>query len=267
MNEYYVYAMIDPRDDQIFYIGKGKGDRYLEHYKEYINAEKKGNVMNNDKVFGGSNSGKLTRIHQIVSSGYELKYLKICENLSEKSAFVLEEILVERFGRKIIETGQLENLMPGGNRGDSKLILEESDKTSMDEVKEKFPELISVLENYPYIATEFKSIAWYVKKIPKKSALYQYTLKGELMEVHHTYCFNSVTGMSARLIEKCIIENKGYAYGFQWSKEKKDKLENFENLSQEELEKLENFQRWRIKEYRDLQMLEYYKIRNQDVEE
>jgi hypothetical protein len=32
--KFYVYALVDPRDGEIFYVGKGKGDRILSHEKE-----------------------------------------------------------------------------------------------------------------------------------------------------------------------------------------------------------------------------------------
>lgn len=36
MNEYFVYALIDPRDGSIFYIGKGKGNRPKQHLTESL---------------------------------------------------------------------------------------------------------------------------------------------------------------------------------------------------------------------------------------
>ena len=33
---YYVYALIDPRDNRIFYIGKGKGNRIFQHAKDAL---------------------------------------------------------------------------------------------------------------------------------------------------------------------------------------------------------------------------------------
>ena len=38
-NEYYVYALIDPRDDKVFYIGKGTKNRVFSHEKESDKAQ------------------------------------------------------------------------------------------------------------------------------------------------------------------------------------------------------------------------------------
>ncbi len=34
--KYYVYLLIDPRDDKIFYVGKGYGNRVFYHINEAI---------------------------------------------------------------------------------------------------------------------------------------------------------------------------------------------------------------------------------------
>ena len=36
LGPYYVYALIDPRDDSIFYVGKGTGLRLLSHGQEAL---------------------------------------------------------------------------------------------------------------------------------------------------------------------------------------------------------------------------------------
>ncbi len=36
MNEYFVYALVDPRDGSIFYIGKGKNNRPRQHLVESL---------------------------------------------------------------------------------------------------------------------------------------------------------------------------------------------------------------------------------------
>ena len=46
---YYVYALIDPRTNQPFYIGKGKDDRALSHFKESA-LEKEGNTRKTSKI-------------------------------------------------------------------------------------------------------------------------------------------------------------------------------------------------------------------------
>ena len=36
LGEFYVYGLIDPRSNQIFYIGKGSGNRVFEHERESL---------------------------------------------------------------------------------------------------------------------------------------------------------------------------------------------------------------------------------------
>lgn len=58
MNIFFVYALIDPRDGSIFYIGKGKGNRPYCHLKE-AQAGVSGNPY------------KIRKINKILEAGYD----------------------------------------------------------------------------------------------------------------------------------------------------------------------------------------------------
>lgn len=73
---YYVYALADPRDNKIFYIGKGINNRIFQHEEKL------------------DNSNKSNRIKEILSSGNKIKKLIISYGLSEKEAFVAESTLI-----------------------------------------------------------------------------------------------------------------------------------------------------------------------------
>jgi hypothetical protein len=82
---FYVYALRDPRDGEVFYVGKGKGERILQHVTE---AGK--NPM--------SEKAKLKRIKDIESKGFEVEHLFLRTGLkTEDVAFAIEQAVIDAF--------------------------------------------------------------------------------------------------------------------------------------------------------------------------
>lgn len=110
LNKYYVYALIDPRDNQIFYIGKGSGSRYKSH----ANTKRRSDI----------NIKKHLRIMAIIDDGLEVLTEVLYPYLSEEDAFQLEMIMIYKLGREAFCEGSLCNFAPGGQwkPGDSVLF-------------------------------------------------------------------------------------------------------------------------------------------------
>ena len=105
MNEYFVYALIDPRDGSIFYIGKGKGNRPYKHLTESLHY--KHNTAN------AINPYKTRKILNILEAGYEIyDIIYLHTNLTEAEAFELEKY-------EISSHVGLTNISMGGKGGDN----------------------------------------------------------------------------------------------------------------------------------------------------
>jgi len=78
---FYVYALIDPRDNQPFYIGKGIGNRVFDHVETAIKNE--------------TNSDKLEKIREIKASGMKTKHIIIRHGLEEDESFLVESSLID----------------------------------------------------------------------------------------------------------------------------------------------------------------------------
>ena len=86
MGVFYVYELLDPRkENQPFYVGKGKGDRDRSHLKE--TAETTCNIH------------KFHKIQAILAAGLEVGIHRVVENLDEDTAYELEADLIQKYGR------------------------------------------------------------------------------------------------------------------------------------------------------------------------
>lgn len=99
-NEYYVYALLDPRDTPArpFYIGKGQGTRHVTHL---LKAE-------------SSSKGK--RIQQIREAGIEPVSQILVTDLSEDQAYLLEAQLIGAFGTESSGGSLTNQVVPSGKR-------------------------------------------------------------------------------------------------------------------------------------------------------
>jgi hypothetical protein len=100
--QYYVYALIDPRDNKPFYIGKGKDRRVQSHFKEAEQipygitlSEISEDEMEELERFG--NVEKLVKIRELFDEGYKFEDMArvLAKGLDEESAFTIECFLIK----------------------------------------------------------------------------------------------------------------------------------------------------------------------------
>lgn len=109
--KYYIYEIIDPRDNNVFYIGKGThrpgtSRRWVKHIREgetYYPGKRVSNIQ------------KVKIINEIISSGNQPVCRIVFETNTEQHAFIKEKELITKYGRLINNTGCLTNLIEGGS--------------------------------------------------------------------------------------------------------------------------------------------------------
>ncbi len=123
MKEYYVYELIDPRNNKPFYIGKGKYKRMYAHF----NA-----IKNNKNLINKHLENKLKKL---LCDGLKPNYKKIFESDNEKLCFNKEIERIKEIGRE-----NLCNLTDGGEGGSvygRKLSLETKNKIRNSNIGKK----------------------------------------------------------------------------------------------------------------------------------
>ncbi|MCY4042750.1 MAG: hypothetical protein OXF45_02935 [Candidatus Dadabacteria bacterium] len=99
---YYVYLYIDPRNEKIKYVGKGKGNRYITHLKDRSESE------------------KVKWLKELKSAGYEPRIDILARNLTEEQALLVERSVIDAIG-----VSELTNAVRGSNVKHGREQLEE----------------------------------------------------------------------------------------------------------------------------------------------
>lgn len=81
MDRPYVYALIDPRDGAVFYIGKGTGRRMYQHEQDVRRG-------------AGINAAKCARITEIHAAGFGVQHQILSEHATEEQAYASERIAI-----------------------------------------------------------------------------------------------------------------------------------------------------------------------------
>ena len=122
LGDFYVYGLIDPRNKQIFYIGKGTKNRVFEHERE--------SLSNPD-----SEKLKLRTILEIKNSGFEVEKIIINSNLTENEAFAAEASLINAFN--YVSDAQLTNIVAGHHSAEALSVEEYEHLNGAIEFEEK----------------------------------------------------------------------------------------------------------------------------------
>lgn len=81
----YVYRLIDPRNGETFYVGKGRGNRVFSHIYAEQNLE------------GDEIDNKLKRIREIRLAGLEVGHVIHRHGLDDRTAFDVEAALIDAY--------------------------------------------------------------------------------------------------------------------------------------------------------------------------
>jgi uncharacterized protein len=130
---YYVYLLVDPTTDAVFYVGKGTGDRFRHHGLDAF--------LLDDAATPEEAGEKLTRIREIRKSGVEprVEFVRI-KLSSEREAYSVEGAVIDALSH---HAGPLTNAVRGHDAGVGLTSLEELERQlAAPELTTKLPAIL-----------------------------------------------------------------------------------------------------------------------------
>lgn len=145
---YYIYCLVDPRNQNIFYVGKGKGNRVFQHAKGALI----GQIIDSDKI---------SLINEIYQSGLEPIYYILRHNIqNEKQALEYEALAIDLLSLVKPNQQPLTNIQ-GGTHSSEKGLMSLSELKNLydpQELKTDLPVvLITINKNYRKLKQQIKS--------------------------------------------------------------------------------------------------------------
>ena len=112
--QFYVYLYIDPRDNSIFYVGKGRGNRAFAHLDEVTDEE------------GEQETEKVKRIRAIRAVKKEPRIELLAHGLSKEIAFKIEASIIDLLWEDETKRKSLTNLIKGlGSKAMGRMSVEQ----------------------------------------------------------------------------------------------------------------------------------------------
>lgn len=96
----YVYKLIDPRNGQVFYIGKGRNNRVFDHVydtEKYMRDIKEEVNNNGEESQLDAVSEKIQTIMEIKNEGLDVIYVIHRHGLTDEEAFLVESTLIDDY--------------------------------------------------------------------------------------------------------------------------------------------------------------------------
>jgi hypothetical protein len=225
---YYVYVLIDPRNDQPFYVGKGKGKRVEAHYYNWAS----------DRM---DNPYKSKKIEKLKKLGYQPKYEIVFEHTDVRLVYEEEKRLIAKWGRHRYDKGGILTNIRLGGEGSPEACRPVKQYNLFGEYIQTFSSCLAAIkscgkENSSLIigcckkkpshksafgyfwtyAEEELDLEWCFGG--KKKPVYQWDLEGNYIDRHVNIRAAEQSMNKPHGSLNSVIKSKTSIWGFQWTK-------------------------------------------------